>query len=84
MNGAELFLAIGNFLLFIAAYPQIKTAWVSRKDLVGFSRNGARLTLLGVLLIWSAYIQMVSIVNVLMLLPTILFWGIVTKATWKV
>lgn len=81
MNTTELLLASGNFLLLAAAYPQIRTAWINRKSLVGFSKNGAGLTLLGVLLIWGAYIQMESIVNILLLLPTILFWGIVTKAT---
>ncbi len=81
MNITELLLAAGNFLLLVAAYPQIKTAWINRKSLVGFSKNGAGLTLMGVLLIWGAYIQMGSVVNILLLLPTILFWGLITKAT---
>ncbi len=82
MNGIEISLAAGNLLLLVAAYPLIKSAWINRKSLTGFSKNGAGLTLLGVLFIWGAYIQMGSIINFLLLLPTILFWGIVTKATW--
>lgn len=81
MNGIELSLAAGNFLLLVAAYPQIKAAWINRNSLVGFSKNGAGLTLIGVLFIGGAYIQMSSIINILLLLPTILFWGIVAKAT---
>jgi len=81
MSGVEYFLAIGNLLLLVAAYPQIKSAWINRKSLVGFSKNGAGLTLLGILFIWGAYIQMSSIINALLLLPTILFWGIVAKST---
>lgn len=83
MNGIEISLAAGNFLLLAAAYPQIKVAWINRNSLVGFSQTGAGLTLLGVLLIWGAYIQMESVVNILLLLPTILFWGLITTATWK-
>ena len=81
MNGVELSLAAGNIFLLAAAYPQIKIAWVNRKSLVGFSKNGAGLTFLGVLLIWSAYFQMGSVINILLLLPTILFWGIIVKST---
>ncbi len=83
MNGIETSLATGNFLLLVAAYPQIETAWINRKALVGFSKSGAGLTFAGVLFIWGAYIQMGSIINVLLLLPTILFWGIITKSMWK-
>ncbi len=83
MNTIELLLAAGNFLLLVAAYPQIKTAWINRNTLVGFSTTGAGLTLMGVLLIWGAYVQMGSVINILLLVPTILFWGLITVATWK-
>lgn len=83
MNLFESLLAIGNFLLLAATYPLIKSVWINRKKLTGFSKTGALLTFSGILFIWMSYIVIDSVINLCLLLPTILFWGIVTGSTWK-
>jgi len=77
MNPAEIFFAIGNAALLVAAYPLIKEAWSNRKKLTGFSFRGSSLTLGAVIFIATGYLYMNSWINILLVLPTILFWGIV-------
>lgn len=77
MNVAEIFFAIGNATLLVASYPLIKEAWKNRSELNGFSFRGSSLTLGGVIFITTGYMYLESWLNVALVSPTVLFWGIV-------
>ncbi len=74
----EYILATGNILLIAAAYPQIKAAWRDRNHLNGFSLSGSFLTFAGVFFIGASYVILGSLLNMVLILPTALYWGLVT------
>ncbi len=74
----DIFFYISNTLFLIASYPMIKTAIVNRNSLKGFSFVGALCTFLGMITTLCMLIYLKSYLNVILALPTVTYWGIVT------
>ena len=74
----DIFFYISNSLFLLASYPLIKEALRNRNSLKGFSFRGALYTFLGMITTVAMLIYIKSYWNVLLSLPTVAYWGIVT------
>jgi len=69
---------ITNSLFLVASYPMIRAALKNKNSLRGFSFTGAFCTFLGMIVSIYILIYTESYFNILLALPTLAYWGIVT------
>lgn len=64
-----------NILFFIASIPMMREVVKNKNTLCGYSRSGARLTVIGMMLMVVGFLHINDIYTVAIMLPTIVFWG---------
>ena len=74
---------ITNSLFLIASYPMMRAALKNKDSLIGFSFTGAICTFMGMWMSISILIYTKSYFNILLALPTLAYWGIVTYYSRK-
>lgn len=83
MDMANILMNVGTVLLAIAALPQLKSVWMDRHNLRGYSIIGTLIIFIGLISIVLSFIYLNLWISVAAQMPPLLLWFLATVYSIK-